>query len=279
MDMLKRMLGKIGGSNSRKNELGLKVGRLKFCSGHPILNQVAKDILAGIDKDELPDRDITVWLGAHKRFKKSNKRNELVICVQTEIFFDAFQKPMWRSPRWTRILLNLMKCDIFLDFSASNEKAYRWLPSWLKNKICYGPKIFPSKPMDFLPGPGRAIFFGTMNDRRRNILNKFPNIKTLPEETFGAQLDEELSKAPAIVNLHYHDGIYSEYPRLLTAFLAGKTIISERLGPDLILEKHYLSLGTQLDDELLETTYKNFANDFAAHNKFTDFLKQRAVEH
>ena len=68
------------------------------------------------------------------------------------------------------MLANLLICDLMLDLSIYNKKAYRWLPGALKNKIVFGPKIFPSAPVKHIEGNGTSVFFGTVNARRKKLI-------------------------------------------------------------------------------------------------------------
>jgi hypothetical protein len=65
----------------------IKINRLSILSCHSILDQVAEDIAKGIAVDALPDKDIVVCIGAHKRFKGLRKNAGFKICVQTEHFW------------------------------------------------------------------------------------------------------------------------------------------------------------------------------------------------
>ena len=66
----------------------IKINRLNILSCHPILDQVAADIAKGIEVEALPDKDIVVCIGAHKRFKGLKRKPGFKICVQTEHFLD-----------------------------------------------------------------------------------------------------------------------------------------------------------------------------------------------
>ena len=90
----------------------IKINRLTILSCHSILDQVAEDIAKGIAVDALPDKDIVVCIGAHKRFRGLRQKAGFKICVQTEHFLDARGQALWRKPRWFRMLTNLLICDL-----------------------------------------------------------------------------------------------------------------------------------------------------------------------
>lgn len=250
----------------------IKINRLTILSCHSILDQVAEDIAKGIAVDALPDKDIVVCIGAHKRFRGLRQKAGFKICVQTEHFLDARGQALWRKPRWFRMLTNLLLCDLMLDLSIYNKKVYRWLPRALKNKIVFGAKIFPSAPVQHVEGNGTAVFFGTVNARRTKLIGASEAYVTLDEGLFSAALDDKIANASAVLNVHFSTGVYTEYPRLLSAYLAGKPLVSETLSPDLEEGRHYIALGGQMNTESFAKIFANFSNEFAAHNRFTDFL-------
>ena len=100
--------------------------------------------------------------------------------------------------------------------------------------------------------------------------------KGLDEGIFGAALDEKIANASAVLNVHFSAGVYTEYPRLLSAYLAGKPLVSETLSPELEEGRHYIALGAQTNVEYFAKTFANFSAEFAAHNRFTDFLASYA---
>jgi len=120
------------------------------------------------------------------------------------------------------------------------------------------------------------VFFGTVNARRKKLIGASEAYITLNEGIFGAALDEKIANASAVLNVHFSAGVYTEYPRLLSAYLAGKPLVSETLSPKLEVGRHYIALGAQTNVEYFAKTFANFSAEFAAHNRFTDFLASYA---
>ena len=79
--------------------------------------------------------------------------------------------------------------------------------------------------------------------------------------------------ASAVVNLHIGEGIYTEYPRMLSAYLSGKAVLSEPLAAPLEKGKHYADIETPFDPADAETHFRNFA-EFAR-----EFSISRLFEH
>lgn len=251
----------------------IKINRLVLLSNHPVLDQLARDIAAGVLPESLPLKDMVVCIGAHKRFPGLIKRSAFKICVQTEHILDANAQPLWFKPkRWVRIVINLLLCNLLLDLSPYNKKAYCWLPSSLRKKIIFGPKIFPSKTVKYTSGNGKFVFYGVLNNRRRQLLNGNKTVTVLEKGIYGAELARNIAEASGVLNIHFASGIYTEYPRLLSAYLAGKPFISERLGHELEPGRHYLLLGETIKVEKMKYIFEKFTNEFAVNNSFTDFL-------
>jgi hypothetical protein len=252
----------------------INLERLTILSRHPVLDQVARDIARGVAVEDLPDQDIIVCIGAHKRFAGLRHRQGFKIFVQTEHFFDAEGMPLWRKPIWFRTLVNLFLCDLILDLSSYNKTVYQWLPARLRKKIVFGPRIFPSHPVRYAQGNGKVLFYGTINERRERLIKENSAFTTLENEVFGSALEQSVAQASAVLNLHFVDARYTEYPRLLSAYLAGKPVVSDILSPELVAGRHYLPLTASLNAEALASAFEAFSVEFAAKNRFTDFLSR-----
>lgn len=250
---------------------------LTVYSGHPVLDQLAQDLVAGLKASDIPSQKITVYVGIHRRFGFHLLRSNIKIAIQTEHFFDADGRKMWRKTKRLRTLINTLFCHYVLDLSLHNKTYYEFLPQFLRRRIIFGPGIFPSSQPEFQPGKEPTfLFFGEMNDRRKKLILLEPpdKIKVLSTPTFGINLTNIMGSAAGILNLHYVDGRYSEMPRLLTACLAGKVVMSEALGGEIRENRDYVKLGNYPNEKDARIIYNNFWENFAQHNSFADFLKE-----
>lgn len=120
----------------------------------------------------------------------------------------------------------------------------------------------------------KYIFYGSINTRRAELLKRLPTeyIAQLPLNTYGPDLDEAIANHLAVLNIHFDDGVYTEYPRLLSAYLNGKPLASETLDPSLVSGKHYLPLDDILNIERLREVYENFHVDYAQKHTLDDYL-------
>lgn len=256
----------------------LKVGTLSIISNHLVLNQVARDIFSGIDEASLPSKKISLYIGAHRKFGQALSTSDMRIGVQTEHYFDDSGLPMWRRQRRWRTIQQCLRYDAILDLSIANKPHYAWLPRFLREKVIYGPHIFPCHPAQYHRGTQEElVFFGSVNDRRAALLENLPQgYVSVLDDKFGCDLTEAISQSSGVLNLHYVDRVYTEYPRLLSSYVSGKTFISERLSSDLLAGTDYGLIGTHYTDEELESIFRRFRDGFAAGHKISDFINRIA---
>lgn len=255
----------------------LRLGRVVLLSKHPVLDQVARDILAGLCAENLPDRRITVYVGLHRNYGLHALRPGRRLAIQTEHYFDADGRPMWRRMKRWRSLKAVLLNHLVLDLSPANRPHYDFMPGFLRRRVLFGPHIFPCNAPAFQPGETSAfLFFGEMSDRRRALLAALPEgvAQVAPPATFGADLAQMVARAGGILNLHYAEGRYSEMPRLLSACLAGKVVMSEPLGDELVMGRDYLPPGPVPDAAVLRQVHAGFWQNVAAPHGFARFLRR-----
>lgn len=259
-----------------KNLQIIRIQKTNLISNHPVLDQVALNIAQGIDPMCLPDYPTHVFIGAHKLFTGAAKKRGKRVFIQTEHFFDSEGLPLWRRHKWLQLLYNMIVSDLFLDLSVYNKAAYDFLPKVMKKKIHFGPYIFPSHAISFSEGNGDVVFVGSVNQRRKNIITKLRDKGTqllIGSNVFGSELETILNSCSCILNIHFSNGTYTEYPRLLSAYLKGKPVISERLDPLLVSNRHYIPIDSFRAEEQLEEIFYLFSKEFAQKYKFTEFIK------
>ncbi len=239
---------------------------------HPILRDVARDLSKCISSP-LPG-GVDVYVGVHT-FDKPFDTGRLRVGIQTEHFLDRTGQRMWKCPREAARLRYASNFDVLLDFSPDNAPAYDFLPADLIAKVRFGPFIFPEAPVlpDVRSAP--ALFIGAVNGRRKALLETVEArrpIGVVPRGTFGRRLDTLLAQHCAVVNLHFQEGQYTEYPRFLKAYLSGKPIISEPLSPPLFAGKHYFDLDSDLSPAKVSEVFDNLA-EVARTFAFRGFLE------
>jgi hypothetical protein len=247
-------------------------GNLRFVARHPILSDLAT-IFASYDLGKLADKKASIYVGVHS-FTKRILPPGFRIGVQTEQFFDANGRSLWGEQSRARILRQAWQYDVLLDLSPLNRPAYAFLPGFLRRRLRFGPHIYPSQLPRFQPGEVGAplLFFGAINPRRKRVLDAMgASVRVLPYGIYGDALTAEIAMAKGVLNLHFADGVYTEYPRLLTALMHGKALWSETLAPPLIAGLHYLPLAQAKAGDGSDA-YAACASDFVRGHQLRDFL-------
>jgi hypothetical protein len=253
-------------------------GNILFISSHKILDQLAADIIQGLPDDFICSKKVTVYIGIHRRFGASLFRTDFKIGVQTEQYFDQFGQGLWKTVQAAnKTLKTVPRFDLVLELNRSNKPLYEKIEVPARQKIVFGPFIFPDKPIENQPGlEDRFLFFGTMGGaRRRKIFESLDSCvaATLDDKAYGTELYDKIRKYRGVLNIHYDEGVYTEYPRLLTALLSGKIVLSEKLSDDLIAGEDYLLLDQAKivigNDKLI---FDNFSKKLTKEYSFKKFI-------
>lgn len=246
-------------------------------SGHRVLRDFSHDLARCLSGPL--SQPVDVYVGVHA-VDRPTDTGRLRIGIQTEQFLDSSGRPLWRFPRERFRRRFASFYDILLDLSPLNAPAYDFLAPDLRAKLRFGPHIFPATPVaaDFQPSP--PLFFGSLNDRRRDLLAELQGkrpVEVAPHGTFGRSLDALIARQGAVLNLHFSDGVYAEYPRILKAYLRGKAVLSEPLSPPLLPGQHYFDLAAEPTGASTEALFRNLA-EFAARHSFQSFLETSLAE-
>jgi hypothetical protein len=254
-------------------------GRLRFLAFHPVTDHISAEIIAGLPAGFEPDLRATVYVGIHRPYKGVILPYGMRIGIQTEQFFDEGGNELWNyrnSGEFVR--LNLSRFNRVLDLNATNERFYSQLGKAERSRLTLGPRIFPSIAPHYQDGSDNCtIFFGRINPRRGELIklyNSMYNVKILDKETYGSALYSKIDQCGSILNLHYADGVYTEYPRLLTALTCGKTVISEQLNSDLIVGKEYLLAGSPAGPAVRKSAYEAFARKMTREYSFAGYVAE-----
>ena len=143
---------------------------------------------------------------------------------------------IWLTPNY----IELLKQYPVWDYSQLNIKALKNLG--IEAKLCgigYSPAlsripVAPSQDID-------VLFIGSMNDRRRHILEELKKQKLNVVSLFGSsgeKRDNFIARAKIIINIHYYESKVFEIVRCSYLMANRKCIVSEE-GNDKELEDKY----------------------------------------
>ena len=249
-------------------------GNLKFHSRHPTLEDIGKTFVS-YNFPRLPKKEVNIYIGVHN-FKNYSLRKGLNVGIQTEQLFDVNGKALWRNTSRLKILRQVSQYKMTLDLAPSNQPAYEFLPNFLKKRIIFGPDIFPECDISFRPyAKKELVFFGAKNLRRSQLIDSISItqiVRLLETATFCEQLSSNIQECAGILNIHYDDGVYTEIPRLITAYLNGKPVFSEELAHPLVAGKHYFPVNAAFDAIIAKQIFDRFKLEFVAKHKFSNFL-------
>lgn len=226
----------------------LSLHNVTFVTGHRVLDDVARDMARGLTRPAACR--IRIDLGIHLPGKLAeaapDSPHDLFIGIQTEQLLDETGAALWHHGQKDLICRRVAQYDHVLDLSPLNAPIYQTLPDGPRSRITFGPHIFPHHAPLAVVGQGPLVFFGTQCPRRTEILAGLRQagiaVNCLNWGKFGEALSGDLENASGILNIHFDNGIYTEYPRLLKALLAGKPVVSERLAAPLVAKTHYWPL-------------------------------------
>ncbi|WP_127561929.1 hypothetical protein [Nioella ostreopsis] len=263
-------------------------GSLTFLAVHPVLDQMARDILNGLPDAACDGPPTTVYCGVHQEFGDAWSRPGFRIAIQTEQLYDAGGTALWPSRKRSnlqRILKAVRRSHRVLDLSAYNATFYDAELGLPKNrrKLSFGPHIFPATPQPYTP-PTRdeILFFGwTGGKRRKGMLQGIDRFKVtiVDDGTFFDDLDQMIRAHSAVLNIHFEDGIYTEAPRLLSAYVCGKPVISEPLDPGFEAGQHYHLLGsdTPFDPQAVFEAFSTHVTGQFSFAAYLDSLGDRST--
>lgn len=200
------------------------------------------------------DAEVVIGYNDHP-FSEYQHSNRRLIVYQLEQLYNYGSQ--WFNPKHTTSLVRdrtknitqwLNAADEIWDYDLDNIEFLQ--------SIGYNAKFKPIKPCDALlfsapeqPKIYDLLFFGTINKRRALLLNyikrAIPGIRlkvigimptnearlhklTLSPHIHGAELEREIRRAKAVLNLHYYDSALQEQVRLAPLIASGVPVISEK---------------------------------------------------
>lgn len=250
-------------------------GNIGFFAKSPPLIDLAKMISEDLNCENATA--LNVYVGIHQWRHDKLPRSRVNIGVQTEQYFDQNGKRLWGLRSDFDPHIYVAKFDVVLDLSRFNAKAYERVKGI--DKVLFGPYIFPQSERQFKgPESDEIVFIGTNKYRRTSIIAAMKlqtdwNIKVISDQYFD-QSRSTIEKCIGLLNVHYQEGVYAEWPRILMAYKSGKPLLSEPLGEPMDEGVHYY--GLDQDVSMLDgiSVFGRINADIATKYRFIDFLSQ-----
>jgi hypothetical protein len=190
-------------------------------------------------------------------------------------------EPLVSNHWWStdRILNRIRSVDEVWDYDIENVN----IIGSYKIPVKYRPFRYSEslKRIDNIPDPDiDVLFYGTLNERRLNILNSFlrPHFSKIKfvflSNLLGDELDHFIARSKIILSLNAHDNDRQKQSRIFYPVINNKCVISEKSNVnyfgDLIIEADLKSLPIVIMDFLKNEKWKGYSN---VSERYRDFCK------
>jgi SAM-dependent methyltransferase len=181
---------------------------------------------ATMAKNRLRHDAVNFVFGAHLGFDATLRQRHSCIFVNLEQLGDGGAAVAAGYPE-------LLRTSAVIDYDANNVPAYAAdvadvpiAPMW------YAPYLEPQQPMPLEQRPIDLLFFGSMNPRRRALLDRIEalglQVAMFDGPMYGPERDAFIAQAKAVVNLHFYPSARFEQVRVSHCLSLGTPVISER---------------------------------------------------
>lgn len=177
-------------------------------------------------KNRLRHDAVNFVFGAHLGFDASLRQRYSCIFVNLEQIGDGGAAV---SPAY----LELLRSSAVIDYDPDNVAAYAGDPADVPiAPIWHAPYLQPQALLPLDERPIDLLFFGSMNPRRRAMLERIEacgrTVVTFDSPLYGPERDEFIKQARAVVNLHYYPSARFEQVRVSHCLSLGTPVVCER---------------------------------------------------
>ncbi|WP_322031210.1 hypothetical protein [Paraburkholderia sp. J76] len=164
--------------------------------------------------------------------------------------------------------LDLLSKFPVIDYDPCNVAAYRSESSVPIVSFGYAPYLATQKSIDLDKRPIELLFFGSINERRRQMLLDIHEcgIDLSILRGYGQDRDEQIARARAVFNCHYYDSARFEQARVFQCLSVGTPVISE-------LTEH-TSAPPQFKDSVFWLEKSDFKRFFYDEFRMNNFLHE-----
>lgn len=179
-----------------------------------------------LGKNRLRHDAVNFVFGAHLGFEASLR--ERYSCV----FVNLEQLGMGGAPV-SRDYLNLLQGSAVVDYDQDNVSSYaRQDDDVMVVPFLYAPYLRDAQCLELEQRPIDLLFIGSMNDRRRAMINRIEaagvQVSVFDGALYGPERDAYIKQAKAVFNAHFYETSRFEQARASHCLSLGTPVISER---------------------------------------------------
>ncbi|MFT3858027.1 MAG: hypothetical protein QM742_11205 [Aquabacterium sp.] len=164
--------------------------------------------------------------GAHLGFDAELRQRYSCIFVNLEQLGQG-------GARVTPEYMQLLASSAVVDYDADNIPAYASHPEEvLVVPFLHAPYLKPAQPIPLEERPIDLLFIGSMNDRRRQMIQRIEStgvqVSMFDGALYGPERDAYIRQAKAVFNAHFYESSRFEQARVSQCLSLGTPVISER---------------------------------------------------
>jgi SAM-dependent methyltransferase len=177
-------------------------------------------------KNRLKHGAVNFIFGAHLGFDATLRQRYSCIFVNLEQLGEGGAQV---SPEY----LKLLRTSGVVDYDAGNVAAYSTHTDEVPIvPLMFAPYLQPAQPVPLPERPIDLLFIGSMNERRRAMLDRIEaqgvSVSLFDGPLYGPERDQYILQAKAVFNAHFYESARFEQARVSHCLSLGTPVISER---------------------------------------------------
>jgi SAM-dependent methyltransferase len=179
-----------------------------------------------IAKNRLRHDAVNFVFGAHLGFDAALRERHACVFVNLEQLGEG-------GAQVPQAYLNLLASSAVVDYDADNVAAYaRDVDTVPVVPMLYAPYLANAAAMPLAQRPIDLLFIGSMNPRRRALIDRIEalgvQVAMFDSALYGEERDHFITQAKGVLNLHFYDSSRFEQVRVSHCLSLGTPVISER---------------------------------------------------
>ena len=177
-------------------------------------------------KNRLRHDAVNFVFGAHLGFDPAQRERHACVFVNLEQLGEggASVPPAY---------LNLLAHSAVVDYDADNAPAYaKDVDAVPVVPMLYAPYLANASAMPLAQRPIDLLFIGSMNPRRRALIDRIEaqgvQVAMFDSALYGGERDHFITQAKAVLNMHFYDSSRFEQVRVSHCLSLGTPVMSER---------------------------------------------------